>query len=181
MSDELAALHCAGCNAPALVDVGDGTVQCLYCNSIFAHPDRVCPKCGTVSDLDELDCPTCGHALRGLCPVCNAPNLVQASVCRRCGTPMDLLSSVAERAAMTASDFIYQRGAEADALKRREERSSQERLARMWEQDQERNRKLEAQRARQQRQEKLLATIAAGILIIIVIGSLLFFLLTQFR
>ncbi len=179
MSDSLAGLLCAGCNAAGLVDQGDGTVQCQYCGASFAHPDRVCPDCETVSDLDELDCPQCGRALRGLCPACNAPNPLQAKICLRCHTPLDLLASVAGRVATTSSDFIYQRGIEARTIKQHEETASDERLARMWARDQERDRRLQAARAKQKQQELVLARVAVGLLVVIVVGGALLFLVLQ--
>ncbi len=156
-----------------------GTVQCQYCDSEFVHPERVCPRCQTVSELNELDCPVCGQALRGLCPACNAPNPLSAQECRRCGTPLDLLAHVAGRVATTPADLIYQRSAEAQAIKRREEQASRERLARMWERDHEREQRWAQARARQQRQERILATIVAGLLIVLVVAGLIFLVLTR--
>lgn len=179
MDSMLSDLRCAGCGAPALVDKGDGTVQCDYCSSVYAHPERVCPKCQAISELTDLDCPACGQPLRGLCPSCNAPNPLEAQTCRRCGASLDLLASVAGRVATTSADLIYQRGAEAEALKRREEQASRARLEEMWRRDQERQQRLAASRLKQQQQEKILAAIAAILLVVIIVGLAIFLLLTR--
>ena len=178
MGELVSELHCPGCNAPALVDAGDGTVQCQYCASSFAHPDRVC-KCGAVSDWDDLDCPQCGHALRGLCPACNTPNPLAAETCRQCHTPLDLLASVAGRAGRTSADYIYERGLEAHSIKRQEELASEERLARMWERDQSREQQTETASARRQHKDLRLAQIVVGIFVFLIIAGLLLLLLTR--
>lgn len=179
MDNVLSDLRCAGCGAPALVDQGDGTVQCDYCGSAYAHPERVCPKCQTISELTDLDCPACGQPLRGLCPSCDALNPLEAQTCRRCGASLDLLAHVAGRVATTSADLIYQRSAEADALKRREEEASRARLEQMWQRDHERQERLAASRLKQQQQEKILSAVAAILLIVIIVGLAIFLLLTR--
>ena len=170
--ENLSTLRCPGCNAPSLLDVGDGSIRCEYCNSSFVHPDRLCPQCGAVNELDDLDCPQCGQALRGLCPICNTPNPLQGKVCRRCGSSLDLLGGVMDRHFKTSSDLIYSRGAEATAIKQQEEQASSERMARMWEHDHARAQRLVASRAKQQQQEQTLVKVAV-ILGIIVLAAVI--------
>ncbi|MBN1888402.1 MAG: hypothetical protein JW850_10445 [Thermoflexales bacterium] len=172
MSETLSDLRCPGCNAPGLIDMNDGALVCQYCGSRFAQPERVCPHCSTLSEVDDLDCPGCGQALRGLCPACNTPNLLQAKLCRRCGVPLDLLSSVLDRQFASPAGLIYERGEAARALKQQEEQASRQRLANMWQQNQEREQWLSASRARQQQEEQRLIKLAMALFAIVVVVAL---------
>jgi hypothetical protein len=90
-----------------------------------------------------------------------------------------LLASVAGRVGKTSADFLYQRGADATAIKQQEEEHSRERLAKMWQRDDERERQARVALAERQRQEKRLAQIAVVIAALIVIGFVLIFVLTR--
>lgn len=170
---ELSDLRCPGCNAPGLVDTNEGELVCQYCASRFAQPDRVCPSCNALSEVDDLDCPNCGQALRGLCPACNTPNSLQAKLCRRCGVPLDLLASVIDRQFASPAGLIYERSEAARAFKQQEEKASRERLAEMWRQEKERAQWLSASQARQKQQEKRLITIAAVLSVMMLVVAVI--------
>jgi ribosomal protein L40E len=173
MSDILQSLRCARCGASPLTDNNDGTIACPYCGSTFAHPERVCPRCQTVNELDARQCVSCGQTLRHPCARCGTLNWSQATFCRRCGASLDVLEHIAARRAETTADRIVRLQSSMTSVKEEAEGASQARLAEMWARD---NARLEAtakSKAKQQQQERLLWAIATiAILAVLIIMAM---------
>jgi len=177
MSEILQALNCPQCGGSPLTDNGDGTLSCSYCSSAFAHPDRVCPRCETVNEVEALACTGCGEKLKEACPRCGTFNWLQAPHCRQCGAALDLLEHIAARHAETTANRIVRQQSEMNALKAEAERASQARLQAMWARDNARLEAMDRDQARQQRQERLLWIIATTavvlLLLCVLVASLL--------
>jgi ribosomal protein L40E len=173
MSDVLQSLKCARCGASPLTDNNDGTIACPYCGSTFAHPERVCPRCQTVNELDARQCVSCGQTLWHPCARCGTLNWSQATFCRRCGASLDVLEHIAARRAETTADRIVRLQSSMTSVKEEAEGASQARLAEMWARD---NARLEAtakSKAKQQQQERLLWAIATiAILAVLIIMAM---------
>jgi ribosomal protein L40E len=173
MSEALQSLTCSQCGGSPLKDNGDGTISCPFCGSTFAHPERVCPRCETVNELDARLCVSCGEKLREPCVRCGALNAVNASYCHECGAGLDLLEHLAARRAVSDADRLQQLQSEATRIKEDTERASQERMSKFWAQEQTRLQSLAKAKAEQQRQERLiwiLATCAVIILVIVLVA-----------
>jgi ribosomal protein L40E len=173
MSEALQSLTCSQCGGSPLKDNGDGTISCPFCGSTFAHPERVCPRCETVNELDARLCVSCGEKLREPCVRCGALNAVNASYCHECGAGLDLLEHIAARRAVSDADRLQQLQSEATRIKEDTERASQERMSKFWAQEQTRLQSLAKAKAEQQRQERLiwiLATCAVIILVIVLVA-----------
>ncbi len=172
MSEALQSLRCTQCGASPLEDNGDGTISCPYCGSAFAHPERACPQCEAINELGALRCVSCGQVLRRPCARCGTINWIQASHCKSCGTTLDVLEHIAIRRTEDAAERLRRLQREAPALKLEAERESQARLARMWTQDRARLEALARAKAQQQRQEKILWTLASLAIIALLIAIL---------
>ncbi len=160
MSDILQSLKCASCGASPLMDNHDGTIACPYCGATFAHPERVCPRCQTVNELDARQCVSCGQTLRHPCARCGTLNWSQATFCRRCGASLDVLEHIAARRAETTANRIVRLQSSMTSVKEEAEEASQARLAAMWARDNARLEAVAKSKSRQQRQERLLWAIA---------------------
>jgi ribosomal protein L40E len=169
MSEALQSLTCSQCGGSPLKDNGDGTISCPFCGSTFAHPERVCPRCETVNELDARLCVSCGEKLREPCVRCGALNAVNASYCHECGAGLDLLEHIAARRAVSDADRLQQLQSEATRIKEDTERASQERMSKFWAQEQTRLQSLAKAKAEQQRQERLIWILATCAVIILVI------------
>ena len=180
-SRQLLTLNCAQCGASPLTDNGDGTVSCPYCGSVFAHPERVCPRCEMVNEADAARCISCGEKLREPCVRCGTFNWVQASHCQNCGAALDMLEHIAARHAETTAERLRRFGSEMPAIKDEAERASQERLEKMWTQERARMEKLAKAKAEQQRQERLIWTIAAVAIAMVVIAIVALAVVAQLR
>lgn len=181
MTDLLQSLHCTQCGASPLGDNGDGTVSCSYCGTKFAHPERVCPQCGAVNEQDTRQCVSCGQRLREPCVRCGTLNWVHASHCRSCGALLNVLEHIAARRAETTAERLHRFQAGMPALKQEAERASQARLDAMWAKERARMEALAQARAEQQRQERLIWTLAAVGIGIVLITILVLALIAQFR
>lgn len=172
MSDLLQSLDCAQCGGGPLTDNGDGTVSCPYCGSAFAHPERVCPRCATVNEVDAVRCTACGEKLREPCVRCGVFNWVNATHCRNCGAALDMLEHIAARHAETTAERLRRAQSQMPALKEEAERASQERLEKMWAKERERIEALAQAKSKQQRQERLLwktAAIVVGMVLVVIV------------
>ena len=169
MSDVLQSLMCSQCGGSPLKDNGDGTISCPFCGSTFAHPERVCPRCETVNELDARLCVSCGEKLREPCVRCGALNPVNATYCHECGAGLDLLEHIAARRAVSDADRLQQLQSEATRIKEDAERASQERMSKFWAQEQTRLQSLATAKAEQQRQERLMWILATAAVIVLVI------------
>ena len=181
MTDLLQSLHCTQCGASPLADNADGTVSCPYCGTQFAHPERVCSQCGTVNESDARQCISCGQKLQEPCVRCGALNWVHASRCKSCGALLDMLEHIAARRAETTAERLHHFQAEMPALKEEAERASQARLDAMWAKERARMEALAKARAEQQRQERLIWTLAVAGIGIVFIALLVLALIAQFR
>ncbi len=169
MSDVLQSLTCSQCGGSPLKDNGDGTISCPFCGSTFAHPERVCPRCETVNELDARLCVSCGAKLREPCVRCGALNPAKAAYCHECGARLDLLEHIAARRAVSDADRLQQLQSEATRIKEDTERASQERMSKFWAQEQTRLQSLATAKAEQQRQERLMWILASAAVIVVVI------------
>jgi len=167
---KLVSLNCAQCGGSPLTDDGDGTVSCPYCGSVFAHPERVCPRCETVNETDAARCISCGEKLREPCVRCGTFNWVHATHCQNCGAALDMLEHIAARHAETTAERLRRLQAEMPSIKDEAERASKERLEKMWAQERARTEKLAKAKAEQQRQERIIWTIAAVAIVLVVIA-----------
>ena len=169
MGDVLQSLKCTQCGASPLTDNANGTLSCPYCGATFAHPERVCPRCSTLNAADARECTVCGEKLKEPCVRCGALNWAQAQYCQRCGAALGVLEHIAARRYRTEADRLQGIQAQASRIKEDTERSSQERLGKMWAQERARLEKLAHDKAEQQRQERLLWMIAAAGIILLVL------------
>jgi ribosomal protein L40E len=181
MSDILQSLSCPSCGGTLLTDKGDGTLSCPYCGAAFAHPDRVCPSCEAINELDARYCASCGEKLREPCARCGALNPVQASHCHQCGAALGVLEHIAARRAESTAERVIRLQASMPPLKEEAERASQERLEKMWTKDRARMEALAKAKAEQERQERLLWTIAALAIVALVIGIVALTVMAQLR
>jgi ribosomal protein L40E len=181
MSDIMQSLQCTHCGGAPLTDNGDGTLSCPYCGASFAHPERLCPYCQTINDPDARHCVSCGEKLRESCPRCGALNGVQAPHCHQCGAALDLLEHIATRQAETVANRIVRIQSEMPLLKDEAERGSQARLEKMWARDHERMEAMAKSKVQQERQERLLWTIAAAAIVLCIVGIVALTLFTQLR
>jgi ribosomal protein L40E len=181
MSDLLQSFQCAQCGGGPLTDNDNGTVTCPYCNAVFAHPDRVCPRCQTVNETDARECVSCGERLQEPCVRCGTLNVVSARHCRRCGAALSILEHIAERRAQSDAERILSLQAEAPHIKEETERASQERLGKMWAQENARLTALAKSKAEQQRQERLLLAIAVTAMILVAFVIVALTIVSQMR
>jgi len=181
MNDILQALKCAQCGGGPLKDEGNGTITCPFCGSTFAHPERVCPRCETVNEADARECVSCGEKLREPCVRCGTLNWAQAQYCQRCGAALGVLEHIAARRSKTEAERLRGIQSEAPRLKEETERSSQERLARLWATENERLSQVAKNQARQQSQERLIWIIAATGIILMLIAIVALAVMTQVR
>ena len=175
MSDILQSLTCSQCGGGPLTDQGNGSIACPYCGATFAHPERVCPRCETINEPGVRECTACGQTLQEPCVRCGTLNWVNATYCKRCGTALNILEHIAARRAESDGDRLRRLQAEAGKIKEETERSSHERLDKLWAQEHARLETLAKNKAEQQRQERIIVTIvtvavAAVILAVVVLA-----------
>lgn len=169
MGDVLQSLKCIQCGGSPLTDNGNGTLSCPYCGAAFVHPERMCPHCSTVNEADARECAVCGQKLKEPCVRCGTLNWAQASYCQRCGAALGVLEHIAARRSRTEADRLQGIQSQASRIKEDTERSSQERLGKMWAQERARLEKLAHDQAQQQRQERLIWMIAAAGIILLLL------------
>ena len=169
MSEILQSLNCPQCGGCPLTDNGNGTISCPYCGSAFAHPERVCPQCETVNEVDARQCVSCGQKIKEPCVRCGTLNWVQAQHCQRCGAGLGVLENIAVRHAETTADRIVRMQAESTAIKAEAERSSQARLQTMWAKDNARLEALARSQIKRKHEERLIWMIATGMIVALLI------------
>ena len=172
MNETLKSFTCSQCGGGPLSDNGDGSLTCPFCGSTFAHPERVCPRCETINELGVHECIACGQTLQEPCVRCGALNWVNATYCKRCGAALNILEHIAARRAEGDGERLRRLQSEASKIKQETERSSRERLDKLWAQDRARLETLARNKAEQQRQEHVLITVmvvAVAVLILAVI------------
>jgi hypothetical protein len=106
---------------------------------------------------------------------------VQASYCHQCGAALDVLEHIATRRAETTAGRITRLQSEMTPLKEEAERASQARLEKMWAKDRARMEALAKAKVEQERQERLLWTIAAVAIVALVIGIVVLTVIAQLR
>jgi hypothetical protein len=169
MSELLQSLKCSQCGGGPLTDNGDGSIACPFCGSTFAHPERVCPRCESVNEPGVLECTACGQTLQEPCVRCGTLNWVNASYCKRCGVALNILEHIAARRAEGDGERIRRLQAAAGKIKEETERSSHERLNKMWAQERERLEMLAKNKAEQQRQERIIVAIMAVAVVTVIL------------
>lgn len=181
MSDILQSLTCSKCGGGPLTDQGDGSIACPYCGAVYAHPERVCPRCETVNAPGVRECIACGQTLQEPCVRCGTLNWVNAAYCKRCGAALNILEHIAARRAEGDADRLQRIQAESVKIKEETERASQERLDKMWAQDKERLDALARSKAEQQRQERLIVTVTGIVLLALILLVIVLALTSQLR
>jgi hypothetical protein len=106
---------------------------------------------------------------------------VQASYCHDCGAALDVLEHIATRRAETTAERITRLQASMTPLKEEAERASQARLEKMWAKDRARMEALAKAKVEQERQERLLWTIAAAAIVALVIGIVVLTVIAQLQ
>lgn len=181
MIDVLKSLRCTQCGGGPLTDQGDGTIACPYCGSTFAHPERVCPRCETINDMNARECVTCGEKLKEPCVRCGTLNWSQARYCQRCGAALDVLEHIAARRSRTDAERLQSIQAEAPRLKEETERASQRRMDEMWAKEHARLEQLARDKAEQQRQERLIWMVATAAIVILILTVVALAVIAQVR
>ena len=173
--------QCPDCGKGPLKDDKDGTLTCPHCNSKFAHPERVCPRCETINELSARQCVTCGQVLKKVCPQCQTINWVDATLCRQCGASLTVLDQIAARNAESNAEHIQRRQSGMAAIKVETQRASQERLAKMWDQEHQRLETIARNKAKQRRQELVIWLLVAAIILAAIIFVIAFDIAPQLR
>jgi len=164
----LTAFECPNCGASDMVPGPDERLLCLYCGTSFGEIQRVCLECGHYNDVGVRHCAQCSAPLIRDCPACGADNWVQAEHCVECGRNLDVIGNMARRLQQTTQERLAQQQTGMAALKEREERASQERMAVFLEMERERQEGLARAAALQaQRDRQLLILLGVGLVAVV--------------
>jgi len=179
----LQSVLCPNCGTP--IDLRrqntDGTnVQCDACGGQFILRGHVCPRCGTYHAQEVAFCRQCGMSLNRRCPQCNTVNWIGDEFCVNCGAALDILEVIVQRHNLSTQGRLYQQMEEARQIKDAEQAAAETRMARMMEQERQRQREIQRRFLKQKEQEKkllrnvIIASVVIILLIIIVsiIGAL---------
>lgn len=176
MTDE-SALTCPQCQQGQLSDKGDGTLECAQCGARFVAPQRVCPYCDTVNEVDAKTCSGCDKPLRRTCPRCGTINWIGARQCASCDQRFDTIGLIAAREELRFVDRFTHRARGITDLKASEHAQSQQRMDQFWDEDRRRRATLAAQQAKQKQQEMRLMYVAIAFMVIVIIGIIVISLL----
>ncbi len=158
--------ECPNCGAPEMVENDSQQLLCPFCGSLFGEITRLCPECGHYNEEQVRYCARCGAALIRDCPACGADNWVLADHCSQCGRNLTLIEQMARRWQQSSRQWMYDRMASMAALKEREERASQERMAVLLEAEQIRQEALAVAREAQQKRDRQMVQLMAVVILL---------------
>lgn len=163
-------LECPNCGAPELEAGADRQLRCPFCGSAFGDLARICPACGHYNEAGVRHCVDCGGALVRDCPACGADNWVLAEHCAICGRNLDLVERLAQRWQQSTQERLYERQGAMAALKEREERASQARMAELLDAERRRQEALaRANTLQQERDRRMYALVIAAFVVFVVV------------
>lgn len=170
MSEEiLVQLACPSCTHPIdLKDQGQ-QIECPACRSQLLLEGHVCPACGQYHKEDSGFCRTCGTAITRTCERCHASNWAGAEYCQECGAALDIFQLLHLHNKQTTMNRLDEQMREAQFFKEKERADSEERMAKLMEQEQERLKGIRERQASQKKQDQQLMLTAVFVLTIFVI------------
>jgi uncharacterized membrane protein YvbJ len=151
---QLTGIQCSNCGGNELLQGQQGQLLCAYCGSAFGEVTRICPHCGHYNEADVRHCGQCGEPIIRTCPACGRDNWILAEHCVQCGRNLDVIERIARRWQETTQQPLEDHRAGVAAVKDREERASQERLAEFLEIERRRQEALAQARQVQRKQEQ---------------------------
>jgi hypothetical protein len=152
MSTELRSLICVNCGASDFESKSETEWECRYCGTDYTMAEGLCPFCGFLNSPQADFCGRCGEDLAWVCPACHVENRVTAS---------RTMQAREAREALLAADL---EAVEADR------QASEERLQRMWAQEEARQAALREAQARQREIErKALYIVAAAFAFVVLL------------
>jgi uncharacterized membrane protein YvbJ len=154
----------------------DGQLLCLYCGSFFGEVTRICPNCGHYNEEGIRHCSQCGTRIIRDCPVCGADNWVLAEHCGQCGRNIDMISQMARRWQLSTQQRLNEQRAAVTAIKKEQERASQERMAALMEAERIRQEAIALARETQRQRDRQMyvwGAVALGVFLIVAVLILL--------
>jgi len=170
--DSAPSIGCPGCGSTSFTADSNRLPVCEYCQVAYGAHGVECDRCGTAYKLTTRRCPTCGAALVCECPVCGTLNPLMAIKCLVCQQTLDAVDQMFARLTRSTTAQLHRTRELGADIKDLEEAASEARLAKMWAEEEERRAELAQARAERQRQERLMITIAIGVVAIIVITAI---------
>ena len=173
---QLSGIQCTNCGGKEFSQGEQGQLICAYCGSAFGEVTRICPYCGHYNEAGVRHCARCGEPIIRDCPACGQDNWILTEHCVQCGRNLDVIERIVRRSQETTQQRLEEHRAGVAAVKDREERASQERLAEFLEIERQRQEALAlARQAQRQRERQLVLwlAIAAFVLVLVVIVALL--------
>jgi hypothetical protein len=162
-----------------MVPAEDERLLCLFCGTRFGESTRICHECGHYNQAGARHCAACGAQILRDCPACGADNWVLADHCAQCGRDLALIERMAHRWQKTTQQRLYERQSAMLALKEREEKASQERMATLVEAERKRQEALAQARELQRQRDRQLYQFAGVAIIVFVAIVVLVLLLTS--
>jgi hypothetical protein len=167
---QLTGIQCSNCGGNELLQGQQGQLICAYCGSAFGEVTRICPHCGHYNEAGVRHCAECGMPIIRDCPACGWDNWILAEHCVQCGRDMDVIERIARRWQQTTQQRLDERRAGMAALKDREERASQQRLAEFLELERQRQEALaQARQAQRQREQQIYRWLAVAVVVLVVV------------
>jgi ribosomal protein L40E len=170
MSTELRSLICVNCGASDFESKSETEWECRYCGTDYTMAEGLCPFCGFVNSPQADFCGRCGEDLAWVCPACHGENRVTASHCRSCGRDRITAEQRAYSRTMQAREAREALlAADLEAVEA-DRQASEERLQRMWAQEEARQAALREAQARQREIErKALYIVAAAFAFVVLL------------
>jgi len=143
-------------------------------------PEIKCPNCGHTSFTPNQDgILICDHCQAGRsqpereCPSCGALNPLQARKCLACGQELAIVDAMFTRLTRTTSDQLRHVRESGVSAREREDAASEERLAKMWDEEDRRRQALAQARAERDRQERVMVTVALGVVAFVIVVAII--------
>jgi hypothetical protein len=163
----LTEIACPNCLNPIDIRQYRQYVTCNACGSQFLLAGHVCPSCNAYHQQPQPFCGDCGQALSRVCLKCQTSNWAGDEYCKNCGAAMDIFQLLQKNYAKTTADRLQQQMDSSAEIKATEQKASEQRMARMMADEQERQRDLARRRTAQRQKDQQLFLIV-GILAVLV-------------
>ena len=168
-NDILIELSCPNCTHPINLKKQRQQISCPACNSQLLLDGHVCPHCAHYHKEESGFCHICGTAMTRTCEKCRTTNWAGAEYCQDCGAMLDIFQLLHLHTKQSTMARLDEQMREAEYFKEKERADSEQRMATLLADEQERQQNLQMRRQAQRQQDRQLMATAVFVLFIFVV------------
>lgn len=170
--------ECPSCSSEIELRTTGDPVECEACGQQHGLVGHLCPNCLTYYEAELAICLQCGEGTSRICAHCQTRNWAGYEFCKECGSSLDIVEQMPGRTAQGTRDRLRRQMLGADQLKQVEAEASQERMAEMMANEEERQIAMSRRMMKRREEERRMLSYALGGAAIVVLILLLLILLT---